>query len=234
MASSWRASGELHRYLDERGIVGISEIDTRALTRHLRTDGAKRGVISTVDARPTRRSSPRPAAPRVDGGPRPRPRGDLLRSGLPLRLGRTSLGQASLQGRGLRLRHEAEHPAQPGPGRGLRRDGRARHHHARRRPSLSAPTASSSRTVPAIPSRCTLRDRGGPRAHRARCPIFGICLGHQILGLACGGKTFKLKFGHRGANHPVKNLGHRPGRDHLAEPRLLRSTRALRAAASSS
>src|SRR6185295_15495366 len=39
-----------------------------------------------------------------------------------------------------------------------------------------------------------------------RVPVFGICLGHQILGLACGGKTFKLKFGHRGANHPVKNL----------------------------
>ncbi|CAD7773968.1 Carbamoyl-phosphate synthase small chain [Candidatus Methanoperedenaceae archaeon GB37] len=37
-------------------------------------------------------------------------------------------------------------------------------------------------------------------------PIFGICLGHQIIGLAMGGKTFKLKFGHRGANHPVKNL----------------------------
>src|SRR5437868_11064356 len=49
-ASSWRASGELHRYLDESGIVGISEIDTRALTRHLRTVGAKRGVISTGDA----------------------------------------------------------------------------------------------------------------------------------------------------------------------------------------
>jgi carbamoyl-phosphate synthase small subunit len=40
----------------------------------------------------------------------------------------------------------------------------------------------------------------------ARLPVFGICLGHQILGLACGGKTYKLKFGHRGANHPVKNL----------------------------
>ena len=39
-----------------------------------------------------------------------------------------------------------------------------------------------------------------------RVPLFGICLGHQILGLACGGSTFKLKFGHRGANHPVKNL----------------------------
>jgi carbamoyl-phosphate synthase small subunit len=39
-----------------------------------------------------------------------------------------------------------------------------------------------------------------------KTPLFGICLGHQILGLACGGKTYKLKFGHRGANHPVKNL----------------------------
>src|SRR5688572_10073254 len=48
LASSWRASGELHRYLDEAGVVGISEIDTRALTRHLRTVGAKRGVISTL------------------------------------------------------------------------------------------------------------------------------------------------------------------------------------------
>src|SRR5262245_48998839 len=47
-ASSWRASGELHRYLDEAGVVGISEIDTRALTRHLRTYGAKRGIISTL------------------------------------------------------------------------------------------------------------------------------------------------------------------------------------------
>jgi carbamoyl-phosphate synthase small subunit len=39
-----------------------------------------------------------------------------------------------------------------------------------------------------------------------RLPVFGICLGHQVLGLACGGRTFKLKFGHRGANHPVKDL----------------------------
>ena len=48
-ASSWRASGELHRYLDEAGIVGIQEVDTRALTRHIRTHGAKRGVISTIE-----------------------------------------------------------------------------------------------------------------------------------------------------------------------------------------
>ena len=51
-ASSWRASGELHRYLDEAGVVGISEIDTRALTRHIRTHGAMRGVISAVETAP--------------------------------------------------------------------------------------------------------------------------------------------------------------------------------------
>ena len=51
-------------------------------------------------------------------------------------------------------------------------------------------------------------------------PMFGICLGHQILGLAMGGNTFKLKFGHRGANHPVKKLATGQDRDHVAESRL--------------
>ncbi len=58
---------------------------------------------------------------------------------------------------------------------------------------------------PGDPEPCTYAVEA-TKALMERLPVFGICLGHQILGLACGGKTYKLKFGHRGANHPVKNL----------------------------
>ena len=67
-----------------------------------------------------------------------------------------------------------------------------------------------------------------------KVPLFGICLGHQILGLALGGTTYKLKFGHHGANHPVMDLGDAQGRDHLAEPRLRRRRRLACAARPSS
>jgi carbamoyl-phosphate synthase small subunit len=59
---------------------------------------------------------------------------------------------------------------------------------------------------PGDPEPCTYAIEAARAFMDRRLPVFGICLGHQILGLACGGRTFKLKFGHRGANHPVKNL----------------------------
>jgi carbamoyl-phosphate synthase small subunit len=63
------------------------------------------------------------------------------------------------------------------------------------------------------------------RKFLGRVPVFGICLGHQLTGLALGGKTYKLKFGHHGGNHPVRNNAHRQGGDHGAQPQLRRRSR---------
>ena len=63
------------------------------------------------------------------------------------------------------------------------------------------------------------------RALLGRVPVFGICLGHQILALALGGETYKLKFGHRGGNQPVKNLADRPGGDLEPQSRFCRARR---------
>ena len=158
--------GRAHRYLDETGIVGISEIDTRALTRHLRTHGAKRGV--DLDARRATATTlvARARASRSMVGL------DLARE---VTCAEPYAGPASarrrepVQGRGLRLRDEAEHPAHAGRRR-LRRDGGARHHHRRRTRWRSSPTASSSRTAPAIPSPCTYAIEAAQGAHGRRVP----------------------------------------------------------------
>ncbi|MBI3932679.1 MAG: glutamine-hydrolyzing carbamoyl-phosphate synthase small subunit [Acidobacteria bacterium] len=200
MASSWRASGELHRYLDDHGIVGISEIDTRALTRHLRTHGAKRGVLST-------RVFDGEALVARAGASRSMVGADLAREvtcPVPYRFETTEgrpgrfrvvaydfgmkqnilrmLGRAGCDVTVVPATTTAAEALSLGP------DG----------VFLSNGPGDPEPVTYAIEASKAFMDRG--------LPVFGICLGHQILGLACGGKTFKLKFGHRGANHPVKNL----------------------------
>jgi len=200
VASSWRASGELHRWLDEHGIVGISEIDTRALTRHLRNHGAKRGVISTNDADPA----------------------SLLKK-----------ARASRNMLGLDLAREvtcAEPWRFEAPG-SVRAPFRVVAYDFGMKRNILRMLAAAGCDVTIVPATMTAREVLGWRPEgvflsngpgdpepvsyaiaaareyvESGVPTFGICLGHQILGLACGGRTFKLKFGHRGANHPVKNL----------------------------
>ena len=94
----------------------------------------------------------------------------------------------------------------------------------RRRPpsSSGSPMASFSRTGPGIQKACPVPRSSPSRGLIGKAPIFGICLGNQILGLAFGGATYKLKFGHHGANHPVRDLLARTSRDHVAEPRVRR------------
>jgi carbamoyl-phosphate synthase small subunit len=200
-ASSWRASGELHRYLDEAGVVGISEIDTRALTRHIRTRGAMRGVISTVTLDPevlVRRARESPsmigldlarevtcdAAHPFDDPDIPAGVGRFRVAAYDFGMKRNILKLLAASGCDVTV-VPATTPAEEI----LARD----------------PDGIFLSNGPGDPEPCTYAIRAA-RELLGQRPIFGICLGHQILGLACGGKTFKLKFGHRGANHPVQNL----------------------------
>ena len=198
MASSWRASGELHRYLLEAGVVGISEIDTRALTRHLRTHGAKRGVISTGEPDSERLVERARALPSMTGA-------DLARGvtcAEAYRIAPPSESQVSfrvvaydfgLKRNIIRMLAAAGCdvtvvPATTPAAEALALD----------------PDGVFLSNGPGDPEACTYAVEAA-RVLMEERPTFGICLGHQIMGLAAGGRTFKLKFGHRGGNHPVLN-----------------------------
>ena len=221
VVSSWRAQGSLGGYLDQHGIVGIAEIDTRALTRHLRTHGAKRGVVSALAFDRDELVAKARASRSMVGL-------DLAREvtcPAPWRFDPAAEGASDprqllpvLRGRGAGAPREAAQPFKV-----VAYDFGMKHNILRN-------LAAAGCDVTVVPATTTAKDAlalgpegvflsNGPgdpepcsyaieaaKAFVDTLPTFGICLGHQILGLACGGKTYKLKFGHRGANHPVKNL----------------------------
>jgi carbamoyl-phosphate synthase small subunit len=211
VASNWRAEGTLRDYLVANAIVAIADIDTRALTRLLRSSGVMRGVIAAggrLDAAGLVERAK--ALPRMEGS-------DLVRG--------VTTAEA--------FEWPQEDPDEFGiePGRRARRrlkiaayDFGMKWNILRR---LSAhgcdvrvyPAATpAAEVLAASPDGVFLSNGPGdpaPLAYaiantrtivEADVPLFGICLGHQIMGLAVGGTTYKLKFGHRGANHPVKQL----------------------------
>jgi carbamoyl-phosphate synthase small subunit len=210
MPSNWRANQGLPQYLREHGVPGICEIDTRALTRHIRTRGAMRAVLSSIDrdleslVRKAREAPPIEALDLVAAVSRPtrydwsvgrdrRWRNDLG----PLPEGPRPLCVAydfGIKQNILRLLHEhgfqvtvvpAKFPAEDLLELGA--------------DALFLSNGPGDPVTPAYAMENVKKLIG-------RLPIFGICLGHQIAALALGGRTFKLKFGHRGANHPVQDL----------------------------
>jgi carbamoyl-phosphate synthase small subunit len=220
VASSWRATGDLDGYLGGHAIVGISEIDTRALTRHLRTHGAKRGVVSSVDLdRETLVAKARASRSMVGL--------DLAREvtcRAPWRFDPGAEGPSAAPHLLPLLQVAAgRRPAGEQPFEVVAYDFGIKRNILRNLAAAGCRVTIVPAATPAAEA-LALRPEGiflsnGPgdpepcgyaieaaKVFIDRLPTFGICLGHQILGLACGGKTYKLKFGHRGANHPVKNL----------------------------
>jgi carbamoyl-phosphate synthase small subunit len=221
VVSSWRASGPLGRYLDQHAIVGISEIDTRALTRHLRTHGAKRGVVSALDADPASLVAKARASRSMVGL-------DLAREVTcrePWSFDPGAEGESDsrhlvpvLKGKGARGSRPPERPFRVvaydfGLKRNILRNLAAAGCEVTVVPATTparealalGPEGIFLSNGPGDPEPCSYAIEAA-KAFVDTLPTFGICLGHQILGLACGGRTYKLKFGHRGANHPVKNL----------------------------
>ncbi len=218
MVSNWRASGSLHSLLADHGVAGISGIDTRAITRRIRLSGAQRGDHHPRGRRCGRRGRAGAEAP-VAGRAGPGPRGDG-RGGL--RVGRAGVAWPDGD------RGDA-HAAEPPPQRfhvvaydfGIKRGILRRLRSSGCRVSV-VPATTPARDVlamkpdgiflsngPGDPAAVDYAVESARELTRSKLPVFGICLGHQILGLALGGKTYKLKFGHHGANHPVMDLGTR-------------------------
>jgi len=195
IVSNWRSQKSLEEYLEENNIVGIEGIDTRALTRHIRLQGAMKAVISSRDLDETRLIGKAKSSPGLVGR-------DLVKEVTSSQILPWSSGgkhRVVVIDCGVKfniLRELVNNrcqviivPANTDPEQILRMKPHG---------ILLSNGPGDPAGVPYVVE--TVKKLIG------KLPIFGICLGHQMLGLALGGKTYKLKFGHHGANHPVKDL----------------------------
>jgi carbamoyl-phosphate synthase small subunit len=203
--SSWRASGSLDDYLSDRGVVGISGIDTRRLTRHLRTRGAMRGALTTEvqdidEAVDIARSSPglvgRDLVSEVSTTTPYTWTAENVAGHLDLRVPtRIAAFDFGLKRNILDLLVSSGCEVTVWPARTESRvilNGGYDGVFLSNGPGDPEPVDYGIATVGEL---------------LGRIPVFGICLGHQILALALGARTYKLPFGHRGGNHPVARVG---------------------------
>ena len=211
VASNWRSQEVAEEYLERFKIPVISDIDSRGLVRHLRDHGVMRGVISSLENDTEKLVAKARAIPKMDGT-------DLAKVVTTKQRYIWDVGERS---------HEPTEVVgvKDAPPRFevVAYDYGIKHNILRKLRAEGCrvtvvPAETSSEEVlalkpdgiflsngPGDPEPCRYAQQNIRRL-MGRVPIFGICLGHQLIGLALGGKTYKLKFGHHGGNHPVKQL----------------------------
>ena len=209
ISSNWRSQQAADEYLERFKIPVIADIDSRALVRHLRTHGVMRGVISLIESDPEKLVAKARSIPKMDGT-------DLAKV--------VSTKQRYEWTQGPVITYAAQ------PAKEFDREG-ALHVVAYDfgiKQNILRMLVDQGCSVTVVPAQTTADDvlslkpngvflSNGPgdpepvtyaqeaiRALAGKTPVFGICLGHQLIGLALGGKTYKLKFGHHGGNHPVR------------------------------
>ncbi len=211
-ASNWRSEEEISNFLGHNGVPIISDIDTRALVLHLRKYGAMRGVLSTVGGRDADLAAEAKASPSMVG------------LDLASRVSTQTRYEWSKPSDEIEIAKLQKAVARPAARfRVVAYDYGLKQNILRRLVDVGCavtvvPASTSARDVldlkpygvflsngPGDPEPVTYAARA-VRGLMGKVPVFGICLGHQIIGLALGGKTYKLKFGHHGGNHPVLNL----------------------------
>ena len=205
--SNWRSKMSLDSYLKEHGIIGLAGIDTRALVRHIRDKGAQTGVLSTYDHDPESLVAKARTAPSIVGR-------DLVQEVTCAKPYHWTEGPWDLAN-GYRISEEKPHYKVVAYDFGIKRN-ILRNLVANGCDVTVVPATTPAAEVLAMqPDGVFLSNGPGDpepiiyaqeniRALLGQVPLFGICLGHQLLSIALGGTTYKLKFGHRGGNQPVR------------------------------
>ncbi len=216
--SNYRATASLAEYLKSQDIIGVEGLDTRALTRHIRKAGAMRAILTTHDLDPSACVAKACAVPGMEG----QDLASTVTTGAPYRWADDQAvpldvpGGAEALDRNVWQARDRRHAV-------VALDFGIKYNILRCLDQAGfevvvVPAATPAETIRAMAPRGIFLSNGPGdpepvhyaietiRALVDYRPMFGICLGHQLMGLALGGSTYKLKFGHRGANQPVKHL----------------------------